>query len=531
LTGATRDRLAPFAAALCTALAAPPATSGWAALLLSVLAVGFWTLGLHGATSDRGAFMAGGVAVGGASLFILHWTPMAAAPYLGLWGGVLGWLAIVGLHGVVGGAVGLVVRRLRHTVPKPLLMGAAWGMVDWAPGAIPWVGIPWPSLAWALLDTPLLAGTAVFGASGFGVLAAMAWSGLPSSPSMGGRIFWAVGPLLLWAGAPLLLPAVDPSASRDHAHLESAASVPAPGEGAHAERATITWDRDRALLGDDAAIRASVSAFLENIAPALPEGVPSLWPEAPLVSLLGQDPDVLSYLQTVQQAGENTSGAGAVAGVHALVGGRRFNTLVRTGGRDEAPVGVHRKRYLVPGIERTHLSGAGRPAVDRRPGRGLAPGAGALPFPWGDRDVGALLCFEILHPGEAARLRRRGATLLLQATHDAMLSSAGRRQHEAMVRVRAAEFRLPILRAALGGEGMAVGADGRRLDPIRSTPVLDGVGRSLGRVDTFVLPQAPDSPPSAWVVPLTGPLALAILLFPMAAEWRRRRWLRGFTPS
>lgn len=505
-------RSAPLGVAVLLALAAPPLTHGWLAVGLSLAGVGVWTWLLGQAASDRGAFALSGFAVAGASLLILHWVPAAASPYLGVWGGGMAWLSVVLLHGAAGGAVGMVVYRLRDILPFPVLAGAGWGILEWMPGALPVVGIPWPGIAWSLLDTPLASGLAVFGASGMGVFAAAAWGGGIGSRSRQARIAWGVAPLALWLIAPWLLP----EPSRRSASPEDGGQI----------RATLTWERDRALLGDEPATRASVAEFLEAVLPALPEGVPTLWPEAPLTGVVGEDPDVLAYLQVVQQAGENTGGAGAVAGIHARVGGRQFNTLVRTGTRDEAPEGVHRKRFLVPGVERTHLSGAGRPADAQRSGRGLAPGAGALPFTWGDRDVGALLCFEILHAGETARLRRRGSTLLLQATHDTMLSEAGRRQHEAMVRVRAAEFRIPVLRAALGGEGMGIGADGRRLEPVASAPVLNPAGNRLGRVDTFDLPSVAPTPPSAWVVPLTGPLALAVLLFPLFADWRRRQLKR-----
>jgi apolipoprotein N-acyltransferase len=480
--------------------------------------VGLWVWSLAEAPSRRMAAIQGGVGVGGASAIILSWAPAAASPFLGPWGGWLAGLGVYLLHAGVGALVGALVYSLRTTLPHPLRAAAGWGVVEWLPGAIPVIGMPFPGVGWALLDTPLAGGLAVFGAAGFGALVALGAGGVQEARSPVHRMAWIGLPLLVWSVAPLFLLPAAPGAG--------------PGAGPGVEgvaggrlRGAITWHRDRALLQDPEARERAVHDFLEAVLPVAPPGVPLLWPEAPLPGVVAESPAVLAYLQTVQRSGEDTGGAGALAGVHARVGGRDFNTLVRTGTREEAPLGVHRKRYLVAGVERTHLTGAGRPADPGRPGRGLAPGAGALPFQWGDLDVGALLCFEILHPVEVARLRRRGATLLVQATNDAMLSDGARRQHEAMVRLRALEFRIPVLRSALGGEGMAMGEDGVRLHPLETRIVAGREGEELGRVDVFGLPLASSPPPSGWVVPLSGPLAMALLILPLVAEWRRRETL------
>ena len=510
--------LAVLAAAL-VGMAAPPFTAGWVSVGTAAAGVGLWVACLDRVRSRSGAVWVGGLFMGGASGMVLHWAPAAAEPYLGMGGGILAGISVWLLHAGVGAAVAAAVFQLKGILPLAMRAGAGWGVMEWLPGALPVVGMPWFGVGWALLDSPLLPGVSVFGAAGFGIMVAVAAGFGVDLASWPKRMLGWLILLMLWVGIPWglsLRPMAQPT--------------PLPVLG------TLTLHRDRALLSNPAEMRADLEDVLTAILPALPEGIPMLWPEAPLGQILTEDPLVLGYLQTVQRSGEGTGGAGAVAGVHAQVGSRRYNTLVRTGDASDPPIGVHRKRYLVPGVERTHVTRAGRLLPDPQGGasqvRGLAPGAGALPFRWGEVMAGGLLCFEILYPVEVARLRRRGGQLLVQATQDTMLQPGGplpvwrdaaRGQHEAMVRLRAAEFQLPVLRAALGGEGLAVGIDGHRKVPSTTSPILGPNAAVLGRVETFQMDAPPPPPPSGWTVPLTGPLSMALLLIPLLADWRRRR--------
>ena len=497
-------------------------------------------------TGTRGAALAGGAFAGAASLVALHWVPAAAEPWLGLGGGLAAGLSTWMLHACVGALVVVASSHLRETLPLALRAGAAWGVLEWLPGAIPVLGLPWFAVAATLTGWPvLLPVVAVAGSGGVGILlAALLGAGIQArrAPRVAAGVVVATMAVVV---STVLLPA-------------------APGPtGAVNRMAALEWERPRAEVADAERLRARVEAMLRTPLPSDDPGrdpVAVLWPEAPLPGVPGVDAgaagegeDLLTrYLRRVQASGDpGAEGApedraleaspppgvgdapspdrvapefGAVTGIQALVAGRRYNALVRTGSLDEAPEGVHRKRYLVPGVERSTLTAPGRE------GRGLAPGAGALPFAWGGVQVGGLICFEILIPAEAARLRRRGATLLVQATNDAMLQPGGRfpvagdaarRQHEAMLRLRAAEFRMPAVRAAHGGQARAAGPDGRSLEP--AAVILLGEGE--GRWVEFDLPPAAAPPPSAWVGPPLGPLALAILVLPLVALWRREQVL------
>jgi apolipoprotein N-acyltransferase len=504
-----------------------------------------FVLVLDRASTLRSGALAGGAFGGAASLVALHWIPAAAEPWMGLAGGLAAGLSTWMLHACIGGVVVAASARLRDTLPLAVRAAAAWGVLEWLPGAIPIIGMPWFGIAATLTGWPaLLPLAAVAGSAGVGVLLAAVLGGgvrFRREP----RTAVAVGVLaLVVGGGAVVLPAT-PAPDRD------TGPVAGPGAGSGtgptldvpdpaARMVALEWVRPRDEVADPERLRARVEAMIAVGLPSDTPDAPSravLWPEAPLPGVVGEgDPgaapageDLLTrYMRRVQASGASGDDpAGALTGVQARVGGRAYNTLVRTGAEGEAPEGVHRKRHLVPGVERTVLTGAG---LERR---GLAPGAGALPFTWGGGRVGGLICFEILHAPEAARLRRRGAIVLVQATNDTMLQPGGRfpvvadaarRQHEAMLRLRAAEFRMPAIRAAHGGRAQASGPDGRSLEPV-SVVVLGPPGEPLGRWLDFELPAAGPTPPSAWVGPPMGPLALAVFLLPLVALWRREQVL------
>ncbi|CAN5734902.1 hypothetical protein BH23GEM11_BH23GEM11_08030 [soil metagenome] len=531
---------------------------------LTVAGVLAFVLVLDRAATTRTAALAGGAFGGAASLVALHWVPAAAEPWLGVMGGLAAGISTWMLHACIGGVVVAASARLRETLPLGVRAAAAWGVLEWLPGALPLIGIPWFGVAATLTGWPwLLLLVAVAGTAGAGVLLSALLGGvvgLRREPRTAG----VVGGLgLVVAGWAVLLPAAPVAGLGAGDSTVGAPALPT-------RMIALQWARPREEVADPERLRARVEAMIAVPLPSDEAEAPTravLWPEAPLPGIVGEEggslrageEDLLTrYLRRVQASGapvatppDDEAGAwgegppgstsrpadldghvpeaGAVTGIQARVGGRAYNTLVRTGSGTEAPEGVHRKRHLVPGVERTVLVGAGLE------GRGLAPGAGALPFEWGGARVGGLICFEILHASEAARLRRRGAELLVQATNDAMLQPGGpfpivadaaRRQHEAMLRLRAAEFRMPALRAAHGGRAQASGPDGRGLEPF-ATVILRSEEEPMGTWLEFELPAAAPIPPAAWLGPATGPLALAVLLLPLVALWRRDQVIAG----
>jgi apolipoprotein N-acyltransferase len=528
--------------ALLFALALPPAPLPVLLFPAFLLLAGSMShLPRRAAVGPGPAFRAGGLlgAIFGGlhALLVLHWLPAAAWPYLGALAfpaalSAWGVHALAGLVSVGGAAaVGL---------PLPLAVPLAWGVLAWLPGALPVTAVPWPGPELALVEWPRMASLLpLVGSTGVGVLLS---GGAAFLVSRGAR---GVGVGLLaavaWAGVEGGLPS-DPAAD---------APPPLFPQG---RVALVELPRDpelgpHAARGDGARqLRALVAAR------ALPVGPePEAWPEAPV-----RDP----WTVASPPAGASGGGEGGelpfrallrervVAGGPLVTGGFLEGEGVRRNGalllkpRGEVDAGVapsppvaprvvHAKGRLVPGVERTVLFRPGGP------GRGLAPGPPSEPFRWGELSTGILICFEVLFPAEAARLRRGGAQLLLQLSNDSALGSgqgpfpvvadAARRQHEAFLRARAVEFAVPVARSAMGSPAAGWDRRGRRLPELEREEAGDAA-----RVVVHVPPAGPP-PPAAHLQPSWGPAMAALL--GLLLLWRGRgsprslRLLRGGSPS
>jgi apolipoprotein N-acyltransferase len=80
------------------------------------------------------------------------------------------------------------------------------------------------------------------------------------------------------------------------------------------------------------------------------------------------------------------------------------------------------------------------------------------------RRVAALICWEVVFPGEARRAARAGADLLAVLANDAYAGDGPvPRLHLRMARLRAAEVGLPLAFAQATGPSAAIGPDGRVL--------------------------------------------------------------------
>jgi apolipoprotein N-acyltransferase len=445
------------------------------------------------------------------SLLVLHWLPSAGWSHLGPMA-VAAALGVWGFHAVVGmGVLGAVAAA---RVPRPLALIPGWAVLVWLPGVIPILGVPWPGPELALVEWPGAAALLPFlGSAGLGALVA----GTAASLLALGRT--GVGVALL---VPLLWGLVE---------ARGEPGVPGSRDGAEeggGSRIALVEMAFPPSVVQDPAIREA--RILEAMSRRLHDGpdsdqgpvgqraalLPEAWPEAPVPPAAAPHGDGVSsgdrYLSALQARVESRH-VSLVTGSHVIREGRRRNGVLRLEAGEEIR-SVHEKSRLVPGVERTAFLGAGRP------GRGLAPGDHQPPFPWVGRSVGVLICFEVLFPGEVARLRREGAHLLLQLSNDSalrpeagpfpVLLDAGRRQHEAFLRARATEFALPVLRSVMGARAGGWDARGRAL------PELQRWGD--GEL-TFVVVRIPDAgpiPPAAWLSPLTGPVAAAALLFALS---------------
>ncbi|MBF0183986.1 MAG: apolipoprotein N-acyltransferase [Magnetococcales bacterium] len=123
-------------------------------------------------------------------------------------------------------------------------------------------------------------------------------------------------------------------------------------------------------------------------------------------------------------------------------------------------------RQLVPGTFRKFTEGT----------EDFSSGPGPVPLPWYKGDLGPLICYEAIFTDEVRTLAATGVQWLVNITNDGWFGDSAKPQHLAMVRLRAIENRLPMIRAANTG----------------ISAVFDAWGRELGRIaaeqtDTLVV--------------------------------------------
>ena len=96
----------------------------------------------------------------------------------------------------------------------------------------------------------------------------------------------------------------------------------------------------------------------------------------------------------------------------------------------------------------------------------FSSGPGPVPLSWHKGDIGPLICYEAIFPEEVRTLALMGVKWLINITNDAWFGDSAKPQHLAMVRLRAIENRMPVIRAANTGISAA----------------FDSLGQELGRI-------------------------------------------------
>jgi len=183
-----------------------------------------------------------------------------------------------------------------------------------------------------------------------------------------------------------------------------------------------------------------------------------VWPEA-LIMSEATDPDVLSLLQELN----------ANTGVVLFTGTNRENS--DTGGYRNSSVlvangeilGHYDKIHLAPFGEYVPLSNLLPFITKVVPSIGdVEPGNEVRTFEVGKRRLGPLICFEILFPGMADRLRRDGADFLVVVTNLAWFGSSCAIPQELEIgRLRSIETRLPLVHASNTGISAVIDPYGR----------------------------------------------------------------------
>ncbi|MDY0310840.1 MAG: apolipoprotein N-acyltransferase [Desulfobacterales bacterium] len=92
------------------------------------------------------------------------------------------------------------------------------------------------------------------------------------------------------------------------------------------------------------------------------------------------------------------------------------------------------------------------------------PGRQGTVLPWGDRQIGVQICYEIIFPSLARHMTSNGADLLVNITNDAWFGrTAAPQQHFSMAVFRAVENRRALVRAANTGISGFIAPDGKIL--------------------------------------------------------------------
>jgi apolipoprotein N-acyltransferase len=151
-------------------------------------------------------------------------------------------------------------------------------------------------------------------------------------------------------------------------------------------------------------------------------------------------------------------------GPASAAGGRNYNSAVLISPEGRL-AGRYDKRRLVPFGEYVPLGGCfpGAARIFDLIGTIFSPGDAEQPLPaMGRVPLGVSICFEDTFPHLARADAERGARLLVNLTNDSWFGrSSEARQHLALAAVRAAETRLPLVRATNTGISALVDSRGR----------------------------------------------------------------------
>lgn len=360
-------------------------------------------------------------------------------------------------------------------------------------------GFPWALPGHIWLDTPLIQAGALVGGSG---MTALTLLGAALPVALGRRGLVLAGLLAAacggWSWHRLSLP--EPAAPGGTFRIVQPA-IPQ----------SLKWVPD--LARDNFGLLLSLS--LQDGATAPVDLV--IWPETAV-------PYLVEPGNSAAAAIAQTVGLPVAAGVQRVEGLRAWNSLALIG-----PGGAFRATYdkvhLVPFGEYVPLGEAafdilGLAAFSARAGATYSAGTSVHPVDFGP-GLGAarvLICYEAIFPDEVATPGPRPAWLL-QLTNDAWFGTlTGPYQHFALVRLRAVEQGLPLVRVANTGISAVVDARGRIVRDAAGALLLLPLGQQ-GSLDA-ALPGALPAPPYSRIG--DTPLLMLLLAGIALLAWRRR---------
>ena len=376
------------------------------------------------------------------------------------WFGVCHWIQFtLAVHGGMGDATGWAVFTLfaltkgLHMAVFALLAGFIIGRW-WATPAVAalWVavesthgffGFAWLALGNAGIDMSLPMRLAPFtGVYGVSFVFVM------MSAALALRLLGRPRLELAWMAALLFLPLLPPLP--DAQHGREAALLVQPNLSETEEWTTESVGRAARAMAEDTARAAAIEG-------AHPPSI-VVWPEVPAPFFYDEDP---GFRAVVADLARSTHADLLMGTVARTPSGAPLNSATLV-----SPEGFRVSRYdkvnLVPFGEFVPWPlGALTEKVSKEAGD-FAAGRGIVVSPVGDRKIGVFICYESVFPNFVRRFAASGAQVLFNISNDGWFGkTAARWQHLEIVRMRAAENRRWILRAANDGITAAIDPSGR----------------------------------------------------------------------
>lgn len=365
------------------------------------------------------------------------------------------------------------------------------GLAPWSAAAALWVGLeflrnhflsgfPWVSLGYAHYQNPLMLALApVTGVWGVSLLAVLVNYGLysllkriwpaaggqeiccPAAPEPAGtrRLRWLLSGLL---GA-FILGGMGYAQYQLRVHPGSRPVIVSALQG--------NIDQNQAW---DLAYQRSTLETYRNLAQAAREAGARLvvWPETAFPGVFNMDKTMADTVRQWSWEGRLAQVVGSDEVIKDdRLGYLYYNSLFLLD-QDGKSTGSTSKKHLVPFGEyvpyKDSLLFFIHKIVTRYGGAGFTPAPERRLLPWQEENrripIGALVCFESIFPGYAARLSRRGAELLVVVTNDTWFgNSAAPAQHAGFSAFRAAETGRYLVRAASTGISAVYDPRGRLL--------------------------------------------------------------------
>jgi apolipoprotein N-acyltransferase len=480
-------------AGVVTALAFEPVTWVW----LMPVGLAAYFLAVRGAGSVRAAAAGAAYGLGFFGAHLLWMRTLGDSP----------WIALVVLQAGFLAVLGAVLARLGTLRHWPAWYAVAWLAVETLRGAFPFGGFTWGSLGLGVIDSP--------------VAAWLPWIGVPGATlvvaGLGAGLAWLVSEgrgragLLVVVGAVVVLAV--PAVLQPPRHQSGTVTVAlvqgdVPGDGTfiadhHYEVTRSHADLTVRLARSVAAGQATAPAFV-------------VWPENSTAVDPFLDPrvhaDVVRAVGAIQRP----------VLIGAITEDPRDRTKVINEGIVMDPATGPGERYVkahpVPFGEYVPWRGLFGTRFTEDLGlvrRNMIAGSRSTPLTIAGVRVADAICFDVAFDDTLGRQVRNGAELgVVQTSNATFINTHQIDQQFAITRVRALELGRAVAVASTNGRTGFIDAGGRVVD-VAETRTKDVLVRSMPLYDS--------RPPSVWVGPVLGPVAVAFTVLSLTLRIRAYR--------